>query len=306
MWLRVCSSKLRSLPPRGAQKQAVAWVNTEALKFIAQGVGALVDVDRLLPYTQPNDARLQPLLKRAKENFEMALEIESSNTDAMLFLSRLYMYYHIPGTSPGSGAMLLEAAASAGNPIAQYELACRLRAEGKILGIGLDGDGMDEKALKYLELAACKKHPEALFLMGSIYLAGKHTKQDVKAAAWCFRNAADQGHVAAATVYGALVAKGILASASTQECSDDQSKRADGTHHDSIGQSTVMNEHISEELADSARHYFELAAEAGDGLALEWLNRIPVPEDSFPNQEVAEESSPDRVDTVDISHDKKG
>lgn len=47
----------------GAQKQAVARVNTEALKFVAQGVGAVVEVDRILPYTQPNDARLQPLLK---------------------------------------------------------------------------------------------------------------------------------------------------------------------------------------------------------------------------------------------------
>lgn len=32
----------------------------------------------------------------------------------------------------------------------------RVWFQGKILGIGLDGDGMDEKAFKYLELAACK------------------------------------------------------------------------------------------------------------------------------------------------------
>jgi TPR repeat protein len=37
-----------------------------------------------------------------------------------------------------------------------------------------------------------QKHREALFLMGSMYIAGKHMKKDVKAAAWCFRNAADQ------------------------------------------------------------------------------------------------------------------
>ncbi|KAL2650293.1 hypothetical protein R1flu_018421 [Riccia fluitans] len=191
-----------------AQRRASTTATTQALQYIAHGLSAVVEADRILPYTDSDDTRVQPLLKKAKENFELALEVENTNSDAMLLLSRLHMYYHIPGCCPASGASLLEAAADAGNAIAQYELACRLRAEGMIIGIG-DGDGWDDKALKYLELAACQKHAGALFMMGSVYLMDKHTKRNVTAAAWCFRNAADQGHTAAATVYGALMARGL-------------------------------------------------------------------------------------------------
>jgi hypothetical protein len=85
MWTRLCSSKLRLISRHVAQKQAVAMVNTEALKYTAQGVGAVLEVDHILPYTEPSDARLQPLLKTAKKKFQMVLEVDTVNTDAMLF-----------------------------------------------------------------------------------------------------------------------------------------------------------------------------------------------------------------------------
>lgn len=37
-----------------------------------------------------------------------------------------------------------------------------------------------------------QKHAGALFLAGAIYLSGKHMARDPKAAAWCFRKAAEQ------------------------------------------------------------------------------------------------------------------
>ena len=36
------------------------------------------------------------LVQTAKENFELALEVEKENADAMLWLARLHLYYNIP------------------------------------------------------------------------------------------------------------------------------------------------------------------------------------------------------------------
>ncbi|KAG6551632.1 hypothetical protein Mapa_006711 [Marchantia paleacea] len=281
MLARFGCTKLLQLGRHIAHRRASTSSTKEALQYIAHGLSAVVEADRILPYTDPDDTRVQPLLKKAKENFELALEVENSNTDAMLLLSRLHMYYHIPGACPASGAALLEAAADAGNPVAQYELACRLRAEGKLIGIG-DGDGMDEKAFKYLEMAACKKHPGALFLMGATYLGGKHTKRDVKAAAWCFRNAAEQGHTAAATVYGALMARGLQVPTeeSQEDMADNHPDMATTNLHDMTQNGDV---HCTADMEEAARYYFEIAAESGDGLALEWLNRMPAAKETSEN-----------------------
>lgn len=35
-------------------------------------------------------------VQTAKENFELALEVEKENADAMLWLARLHLYYNIP------------------------------------------------------------------------------------------------------------------------------------------------------------------------------------------------------------------
>lgn len=37
-----------------------------------------------------------------------------------------------------------------------------------------------------------QKHAGALFLVGAIYLSGRHVRRDPQAAAWCFRKAAEQ------------------------------------------------------------------------------------------------------------------
>jgi hypothetical protein len=37
------------------------------------------------------------MLQAAKENFELALEVDKHNTYAMLALARLHLYYEIPG-----------------------------------------------------------------------------------------------------------------------------------------------------------------------------------------------------------------
>jgi hypothetical protein len=37
------------------------------------------------------------MLQAAKENFELALEVDKHNTYAMLTLARLHLYYEIPG-----------------------------------------------------------------------------------------------------------------------------------------------------------------------------------------------------------------
>jgi TPR repeat protein len=156
---------------------------------MGKGLTAIAEVDRLSPYTDFNDIRLRPLLKTAKESFELALEIEKDNTAAMLWLARLHLHYNILGACLRSGANLLETAADAGLADAQYELACRIRSEGALLG---DDDPMDDRIFKYLESAACQKHAGALFLVGAIYLSGRHVRRDPQAAAWCFRKAAEQ------------------------------------------------------------------------------------------------------------------
>ncbi len=35
-------------------------------------------------------------VQTAKENFELALEVEKENADAMLWLAHLHLYYNIP------------------------------------------------------------------------------------------------------------------------------------------------------------------------------------------------------------------
>ena len=41
-------------------------------------------------------SRLQ-MFQTAKENFELALEVDNSNTHARYWLSKLHLKYHVPG-----------------------------------------------------------------------------------------------------------------------------------------------------------------------------------------------------------------
>ncbi|CAI0400389.1 unnamed protein product [Linum tenue] len=67
----------------------------KATEFIAKGWNALKEeeVDRVIDYCELNDHRPIPHLRTAKENFELALEADNSNTYARYWLSKLHLKY---------------------------------------------------------------------------------------------------------------------------------------------------------------------------------------------------------------------
>ncbi|XP_074379674.1 uncharacterized protein LOC141720895 isoform X2 [Apium graveolens] len=82
-----------------------------------------------------NDNRgsaLSQFMFAVKENFELALETDNSNTHVRFWLSKLHLKYHVPGACKAVGAALLVEAADMGDADAQYELAYRLRVEGHV------------------------------------------------------------------------------------------------------------------------------------------------------------------------------
>ncbi|KAL5177380.1 hypothetical protein HKD37_08G023163 [Glycine soja] len=103
--------------------------NKKALEFIAKGWNALKEVDRVIDYSDPKHSGIVSLLRTAKENFELALEADNTNTHARYWLSRLHMKYPVPGANKAVGAALLVEAAEMGDPEAQYALGCHLRVE---------------------------------------------------------------------------------------------------------------------------------------------------------------------------------
>ena len=100
------------------------------MELVAKGWSALQEVDRVIDFADRNDKRLIPLLrvqlwihvpslppfgttlllgfnfllcdsfsvsKGAKENFELALEIDNMNTHARCWLAKMHFKYHVPG-----------------------------------------------------------------------------------------------------------------------------------------------------------------------------------------------------------------
>ncbi|CAA6669931.1 unnamed protein product [Spirodela intermedia] len=155
--------------------------NKKAMEFIARGWSALREVDRVIDYTELRDPRLIPLLRTAKENFELALEVDNMNTHARYWLSKLHFKYHVPGACKAVGAALLVEAANMGDPDAQYELGCHLRVQNENVQ-------SDQQAFYYIEKAVDQK--------------------DVASAMWCFYRASTKGHAGAAIAYGALLLRG--------------------------------------------------------------------------------------------------
>jgi hypothetical protein len=95
-----------------------------------------------------------------------------------------------------------------------------------------------------------------------------------------------------------MVRTGLLASPSIESLTAEQRENVDGLHVQTLGSLNVQGvEDFPEELAESARRYFEIAAEGGDGVALEWLNKMPVPDDPSESQQGAEENSLDQTDS---------
>ncbi|KAB5520127.1 hypothetical protein DKX38_024446 [Salix brachista] len=251
--------------------------NKKAMEFIAKGWNALKEVDRVIDYCERNDKRLIPLLRTAKENFELALAADNSNTHARYWLSKLHLKYHVPGQNHAIGAALLVEAANMGDPEAQYELGCRLRVEN-------DYVQSDQQAFYYIEKAVEKLHPGALYLLGAVYLTGDCVRKDVASALWCFHRASEKwafcgipGHVGAAIAYGSLLLRGAQVPERLTKFSlksGSSAKKMNSAEH------TEMNP------VERAKVQFQIAAKAGSDLGLKWLQRLEEEE----NRLLAEES----------------
>ncbi|KAA0061595.1 hypothetical protein IC582_011916 [Cucumis melo] len=245
--------------------------NRKAMEFIAKGWSALKEVDRVIDYCELNDRRLIPLLRTAKENFELALEVDNSNTHARYWLSRLHLKYHVPGACKAVGAALLVEAAEMGDADAQYELGCRLRVENKYVQ-------SDQQAFYYLEKAVDQLHPGALFLLGAVYLTGDCVKKDIASALWCFHRASEKGHAGAAIAYGSLLLKGVEVPESLTKFS---LKNGSPTRKARKNPDASMMSSI-----EMAREQFNAAAISGCDLGLKWLNRLEEEEKSLSTESV--------------------
>ncbi|KAL5729547.1 ATP-dependent RNA helicase ddx3x [Ranunculus cassubicifolius] len=228
------------------------------MELIAKGWTALQEVDRVIDYTEPTDPRLHPLFRTAKENFELALEVDNSNTHARYWLGRLHLKYQCPGACQAIGAALLVEAANMGDPEAQYELGCRLRVENENVQ-------SDQQAFYYLEKAVEQLHPGALYLLGAVYLTGDCVKQDIVSAVWCFHRASEKGHAGAAVAYGSLLLKGASVPVAITRLSPPPNKR---------GKKKDDDDDSVEERVQLAKRQFEIAATAGCDLGLRWLKRL--------------------------------
>ncbi|GFY99770.1 binding protein [Actinidia rufa] len=233
--------------------------NKKAMEFIAKGWNALKEVDRVIDHTELNDKRLIPLLRTAKENFELALEADNSNTHARYWLSRLHLKYHVPDACKPIGAALLVEAANMGDPDAQYELGRRLRVEN-------DYVQSDQQAFYYLEKAVDQLQPDALYLLGAVYLTGDCVKKDIASALWCFHRASEKGHAGAAIAYGSLLLKGV----EVPECLT----IINAKRRSSPRKSWRNAAGAAQNPVEMAREKFEIAARTGCDLGFKWLQRL--------------------------------
>ncbi|EEC72701.1 hypothetical protein OsI_06286 [Oryza sativa Indica Group] len=231
--------------------------NKKALELVAKGWSALQEVDRVIDYADRNDKRLIPLLRGAKENFELALEIDNMNTHARLWLAKMHFKYHVPGACKAIGAALLVEAANMGDPDAQYELGCHLRIEN-------DYVHSDQQAFYYIEKAVDQLHPGALYLLGAVYLTGDCVKRDIASAMWCFHRASEKGHSGAAIAYGSLLLKGAEV--------PEVITRFNSGKSPSTGK--MRKRPIQQDPVKLAKEQFQIAAEAGCDLGLRWLKRL--------------------------------
>ncbi|CAI9272880.1 unnamed protein product [Lactuca saligna] len=236
--------------------------NKMAMEYIAKGWNALKEVDRVIDYCEPRDKRLIPHLNTAKDNFEMALEVDNSNTHARYWLSRLHLKYHVPGQCKAIGAALLVEAANMGDADAQYELGRNLRIEN-------EGVDTDQEAFYYLEKAADQLQPDALYLLGAVYLTGDCVKKDVASAIWCFHRASEKDHAGAAIAYGSLLLRGYEVPTSL-------------TKFNLIKNGRKLRKKTCEaNPIQLAREQFENAARLGSDLGFRWLKRLEEEEKSL-------------------------
>jgi TPR repeat protein len=229
------------------------------MEYVAKGWSAIKEVERVIDYCELNDRRLIPLLRGAKENFELALEADNLNTHARYWLSKLHLKYHVPGACKAVGAALLVEAADMGNADAQYELGCRLRVEN-------DHVQSDQQAFHYIENAVDQLHPGALYLLGIVYLTGDCVKQDVDSAIWCFHRASEKGHAGAAIAYGSLLLRGVQVPESLTKLN------VVGVSPPKRARKNLENPEMNP--LEMAKEQFQIAARAGCDLGLKWLQRV--------------------------------
>lgn len=237
------------------QRRGVHDRNKKAMELVAKGWSALREVDRVIDYADYKDERLLPLLRGAKERFELALEIDNMNTNARYWLGRMHFKYHVPGACKLVGAALLVEAANMGNADAQYEL-------GRLLRIESD----DEQAFFYIQCAVGQLHPDALYLLGIVCVTGDCVKQDVASAMWCFHRASEKGHAGAAIAYGSLLLRGYEV--------PELVRRFNAGRSPSTGGVRKKSKNIHHDAIKLARKQFQIAAEGGSDLGLIWLNRL--------------------------------
>ncbi|KAJ4808760.1 hypothetical protein LUZ62_021326 [Rhynchospora pubera] len=228
--------------------------NKKAMELVAKGWSALQEVDRVIDYADRNDTRLIPLLRGAKENFELALEVDNMNTHARYWLARMHFKYHVPGACKAIGAALLIEAANMGDADAQYELGCKLRVDNEHVQ-------SDQQAFYYLEKAVDQLHPGALYLLGAVYLAGDCVKKDVTSAMWCFHRASEKGHAGAAIACGSLLLKGVEIPEVI-------------TRFSTTGKLRKKGGNIKQDFLKLAKEKFQIAAEAGNDLGFRWLKHL--------------------------------
>ncbi|AEC07717.1 unnamed protein product [Arabidopsis thaliana] len=241
------------------QRRGLHSRNEKAMEYVAKGWSAIKEVERVIDYCELNDRRLIPLLRGAKENFELALEADNLNTHARYWLSKLHLKYHVPGACKAVGAALLVEAADMGNADAQYELGCRLRVEN-------DHVQSDQQAFHYIENAVDQLHPGALYLLGIVYLTGDCVKQDVDSAIWCFHRASEKGHAGAAIAYGSLLLRGVQVPESLTKLN------VVGVSPPKRARKNLENPEMNP--LEMAKEQFQIAARAGCDLGLKWLQRV--------------------------------
>ncbi|KAG0495992.1 hypothetical protein HPP92_000683 [Vanilla planifolia] len=244
-----------------SQQRGIHEEEQKAMGLVAKGWSALREVDRVIDHTEPNDPRLFPLLRSAKDNFELALEVDNMNTHARYWLSRMHFKYDVPGACKLVGAALLVEAANMGDADAQYELGCRLRVDNKYVK-------PDQQAFYYIEEAVDQLHPGALYLLGAVYLAGDCVKRDVASAMWCFHRASEKGHAGAAIAYGSLLLKGYEV---PEVITRFNSCRSPSTG--CIRRKEMKVKH-GQNAMEMAKEQFRIAAEVGCDLGFHWLKRL--------------------------------
>uniref|UniRef100_A0ACD5ZPL2 Uncharacterized protein n=1 Tax=Avena sativa TaxID=4498 RepID=A0ACD5ZPL2_AVESA len=263
---RVAAAAAASSSPSGCASQLASalnhqrWIhdrNKKAMELVVKGWSALQEVDRVIDFADRNDKRLIPLLRGAKENFELALEIDNMNTHARCWLAKMHFKYHVPGACKAVGAALLVEAANMGDPEAQYELGCRLRIEN-------DHVQSDQQAFHYIEQAVDQLHPGALYLLGAVYLTGDCVKRDIASAMWCFHRASEKGHAGAAIAYGSLLLKGAEVPEVITKFNSGKSPLTGKARRKAEQQDPVK----------LAKKQFQIAAEGGSDLGLRWLKRL--------------------------------